>query len=381
MSSSPRIPVSEPQLGNEELDAVERVVRSGWISSAGKELDAFESQWAAYCNRSHGVAVSNGTTALELAIEALDLESGDEVILPTFTIISCALAVVRAGAVPVLVDADPDTWCMDSAHVASRVTARTRAIMPVHIYGHPCEMDLLLALAEKHGVAIIEDAAEAHGGEYLSTRGGAPSWQRCGSFGDASAFSFYANKLITTGEGGMIVTDDDAFAARVRSQRNLAFQEGRRFHHEKLGHQYRMTNLQAALALPQMHRIDELLARKRWIAARYTEALHDLAVLQLPVERAWARNTYWMYGIVLRDDAPFPTAELMARLADRNIETRPFFLGMHAQPALTDRGLFTGEQYPVADMLAERGLYLPSGLTLTAAQIERVCDAVKEILS
>ena len=381
MSSAPRIPVSEPLLGPEELDAVERVVRSGWISSAGQELDAFESQWAAYCGRAHGVAVSSGTTALELAVEALDLEPGDEVILPTFTIISCALAVVRAGAVPVLVDADPQTWCMDVAQAAARVTPRTRAIMPVHIYGHPCEMDPLLALAEQHGLAVIEDAAEAQGGEYFSKRGDAAGWRRCGSFGDASAFSFYANKLITTGEGGMIVTDDPALAARVRSQRNLAFQPHRRFYHEDLGHQYRMTNLQAALALPQVARIDELLARKRLIAAAYADALRDVDVIQLPVERDWARSTYWMYGVVLLDHARLDAAQFAARLAEKHIETRPFFVGMHAQPALTERGLFQREEYPVADRLAQRGLYLPSGLTLTDAQIERVCNAVKEILS
>ncbi len=380
MSELAHIPVSEPRIGSEEIAGVVEALRSGWISSAGPALNEFESSWAAYCERRHGIAVSNGSTALELAVEALDLQPGDEVIMPTFTIISCALAVIRAGGVPVLVDAEPDTWCMDVSLVEARITARTRAIMPVHIYGHPCDMDPLLDLAERHGLAIIEDAAEAHGAEYESTRGTAPTWRRCGSFGTASTFSFYANKLVTTGEGGMIVTDDDALAARLRSLRNLAFRSDRRFYHTEVGHQYRFTNLQAALGVAQISRMHELLARKRWLAGAYTERLQELSMLQLPVQRPWARNVYWMYGLVLADDAKVDAEQLAARLATRGVETRPFFLGMHEQPALLERGLFAGERYPVAERIARRGLYLPSGLGLTEIQLERVCDAVREIL-
>ncbi|MEO5818112.1 MAG: DegT/DnrJ/EryC1/StrS family aminotransferase [Gemmatimonadaceae bacterium] len=374
------IAVSEPSIGQAEIDAVNDALRSGWISSAGPYLTQFESAWAAYCDRAHGVSVTSGTTALELAVEALDLKPGDEVIMPTFTIISCALAVLRAGATPVLVDADPMTWCMDGAQVATRITSRTRAIMPVHIYGHPCEMDPLLDLAERHDVAIVEDAAEAHGAEYLSRRSGTPTWRRCGSFGISSTFSFYANKLITTGEGGMILTDDDALAARFRSMRNLAFRADRRFYHTEIGHQYRMTNVQAALGVPQVRRMSELVKRKRWIGEAYREGLADLNRLELPTEEPWARNIYWMYGIVLRDDATIDAKELADRLATRGVETRPFFLGMHEQPALLDRGLFAGEHYPVSERLSQRGLYLPSGLGLTEIQLSRVCDAVQEIL-
>ena len=376
----PAIPVSEPRISEADTAAVMDALSSGWISSAGRYLDAFEATWSAYCGRRHGIAVANGTTALELAVEALDLAPGDEVIIPSFTIISCALAVLRGGGVPVLVDADAGTWCMDADHVAARVTARTRAIMPVHIYGHPCDMDPLVSLADRHGLAIVEDAAEAHGAEYLSGEGDAAAWKRCGSFGESSVFSFYANKLITTGEGGMIVTDDDALAARLRSRRNLAFRADRRFYHTELGHQYRLTNLQAALAIPQIARIEESLMRKRWIGQAYSEQLRTVPVLQLPVERSWARNVYWMYGVVLTEDAPMDAESLAERLASRGIETRPFFLGMHAQPALLDRGLFHGERYPVTDRLARRGLYLPSGLGLTEIQLERVCVALKEIL-
>lgn len=375
------IHISEPRIGEAEISAVVDALRSGWLSSAGPQLLEFERGWAAYCERAHGVAVSSGTTALELAIEALDLEPGDEVIIPSFTSISCALAVIRAGATPVLVDADPQTWCMDTAHVAARMSARTRAIMPVHIYGNPCDMDPLLDLADTNGLAVVEDAAEAHGAQYLTRRGTDPLWRRCGSFGMSSTFSFYANTLITTGEGGMILTDDDVLANRLRSQRNLASRSERRFYHTELGHQYRLTNLQAALGVSQVVQIEQLLERKRWLGAAYGERLGEVGSLELPVEQPWARHVYWMFGIVLRDDTKLNAEQLASRLANRGIETQPFFVGMHEQPALLERGLFAGEQYPVADRLAKRGLYLPSGLSLTDIQLERVCDAVKEILA
>jgi perosamine synthetase len=376
-----RIPVSEPRIGEEEVRAVVDALNSGWISSAGRYLDEFEQAWATYCSRTHGIAVSNGTTALELAIEALDLAPGDEVIVPTFTIISCALAITRAGATPVLVDADEKTWCMDTAQVAERITSRTRAIMPVHIYGHPCDMDPLLELADRHSLAIVEDAAEAHGAEYLSQRGGSPTWLRCGSFGESSVFSFYANKMITTGEGGMIVTSDDTLAETLRSQSNLGLRHERRFYHTEIAHQYRLTNLQAAVGLPQIARMDELLMRKRWMGAAYRERLSVLPALELQQDQSWARPMYWMFGVVLRDEVDMDAKELSTRLAERGIETRPFFLGMHEQPAFLASRLFVDERYPVAERIARRGLYLPSGLGLTEIQLERVCDAVKEILA
>ena len=363
------------------MASVNTAMRTGWISSAGPALTTFETAWAAYCERSHGIAVTSGTTALELAVEALDLVAGDEVIMPTFTIISCALAVIRAGATPVLVDADPLTWCMNAAQVAERITPRTRAIMVVHIYGHPCDMDPLIDLAEQHGLEIIEDAAEAHGAEYLSRRGAAPVWRRCGSFGRASIFSFYANKIVTTGEGGMIVTDDDAFAERLRSARNLAFGREQRFVHTAVAHQYRLTNLQAALAVPQIERITQTLARKRWLGEAYANGLAGVEALQLPVQESWARHVYWMYGVVLHGDAKLDGRALAERLANRGIETRPFFVGMHEQPALRARGLFANDQHPVSELLTRRGLYLPSGLGLTEIQLQRVCDAVVEVLA
>ena len=376
------IPVNEPLLGERELEYVTECIRTGWISSAGHFINEFEEKWAAYCGMEYGVAVSNGTVALQVAVGCLDLEPGDEVIMPTFTIISCALAVIYNGGVPVLVDCDPRTWCMDVTQVEAKITPRTRAIMLVHIYGHPVDMDLLLDLAEKHSLSIIEDAAEVHGAEYLSRRQGtAPQWRRCGGMGHISAFSFYANKIITTGEGGIVLTNDSAYAEKARSLRNLCFRPERRFYHTELGHNYRMTNLQAAVGLGQLERMEEILAKKRWMGQAYTERLGDIPGLQLPVEEPWARQVYWMYGLVLDETLRLDAAEGARRLRECGVDTRPFFLGMHEQPVLRKRGLFGGERYPVAERIARRGLYLPSGLALTEAQLNQVCAAVRRVLA
>jgi len=375
------IPVSEPFLGQSEIDNVLECVRSGWVSSSGSFLQRFEQQWADYCGRQFGVAVCNGTAALQLAVLALNLHPGDEIILPTFTIISCANAIVYSGATPVLVDSDPITWCMDVDQVRARITPKTKAIMPVHIYGHPVNMDPVLDIAEKNGLAIIEDAAEAHGAEYASKRSGATHWIRCGSFGEMSCFSFYANKLITTGEGGMILTDDASLAEKLRSLSNLCFQPARRFYHEAFGFNYRLTNLQAALGLSQVQRMEEIIQKKRMIAASYSERLKEIEGLQLPYEKSWARSVYWMYGIVLQDSIAMNAAEFADELRNRGIETRPFFLGMHEQPVLQSHGLFLGEKYPVAERLGRRGLYLPSGLGLKEEQINFVCDSIRDVLS
>jgi perosamine synthetase len=372
------IPVNEPLLDQNELENVQECIRSGWISSAGKYLDQFEQRWAEYCGRMFGIAVCNGTTALQLALEALELKSGDEVILPTFTIISCASAVVRLGATPVLVDSEPRTWCMDVNQVKDRITLHTKAIMPVHIYGHPVNMDPLIELAKKHKLAIIEDAAEAHGAEYKSSIEN--RWIRCGKFGELSCFSFYANKLITTGEGGMILTDRSDLAERLKSLRNLCFQPGRRFYHEEMGHNFRLTNLQAALGVAQIKRMDQIVKKKRAIASFYTERLKDISGIQLPVEEEWARSVFWMYGIVLSESISMNAEQFASALRNKGIETRPFFLGMHEQPVFHKHGLFLNEHYPVAERLARQGLYLPSGLALTDDQLQEVSDAVCEVL-
>ena len=376
------IPVNEPLLGKRELEYVSECVRTGWVSSAGRFIRDFEEHWAAYCGRRYGVAVSNGTVALQLAVACLDLAPGDEIIIPAFTIISCASAVINNNCVPVLVDSDPRTWNMDTTQVKEKITPRTRAVMPVHIYGNPVDMDALLELADEYGLAIIEDAAEAHCAEYLSGRGTSEKqWRRCGSFGTLSCFSFYANKLITTGEGGMVLTDDSELAEKARSLRNLCFSPERRFYHERLGFNFRMTNLQAALGLAQLERIDEIVAIKHWIGEQYTQRLSSIQGLQLQHLEKWARSVYWMYGCVLSEETGMNGAEFGKRLADLGVETRPFFLGMHEQPAFHRHGLFLNEKYPVAERLARQGLYLPSGLTLTEEQLEHVCRAVHEVLS
>jgi perosamine synthetase len=376
------IPVNEPLIGDKEIEYVQDCLRTGWISSAGKYLERFEQAWAEYCGMQYGIAVSNGTTALQVAIACLDLQPGDEVILPTFTIISCAQAVTYNGAVPVLVDSDPRTWCMDVNQVADKITPRTRAIMPVHIYGHPVDMDPIRSLAKQHGLIVIEDAAEAHGAQYLSNRGQPnQAWHRCGGLSDISVFSFYANKLVTTGEGGMVLTNDPVIAEKARGLRNLCFRPERRFYHTQLGYNFRLTNLQAAIGLAQVERMPETVAKKRWIGEYYNNRLKRFSKVQLPVEEPWARQVYWMYGMVLDEITGFSAADFAKKLFEKGIETRPFFLGMHEQPVFTEQGLFKDEVYPVAERIARQGFYLPSGLTLTEAQLEQVCQAVEGILA
>ncbi len=368
------IPVCTPDLqgGNEKeytLDCIE----TGWISSEGAYVKKFEAAWAGYCSMSEGIAVSSGSAALNVAVRCLPLDAGDEVIVPSFTIISCASAILDAGAKPVLVDCSPDTWTLDPQAIEEKITPRTRAIMVVHIYGHPVDMDPVLALAKKHDLFVIEDAAEAHGAEY---RG-----RRCGGLSDISIFSFYANKIVTTGEGGMVLTDNAEFAERARSLRNLCFKTERRFLHTEIGFVYRMTNVQAAIGLAQTERVETFVDKKRDVARIYNERLGDLAGLQLPVEKDWAKNVYWMYAVVLADDLDKDADEVCRELQARNIDTRAFFLGLHEQPVLKDLGLFEGESYPVTERISLKGFYLPSGLQLTQSQQDTVCQALRDILT
>jgi len=367
------IPVCEPHISEHDIALVNDALKSGWISSSGKYLDLFEERWAAYCGMQHGIAVSNGSSALDIAVALLDLQAGDEVIMPTFTIISPAQSVIRAGGLPVLVDSDPITWQMDVTQIEGEITPRSRAILVVHIYGHPADMEPVMALAEKYGLTVIEDAAEVHGAEY---RG-----KRCGGIGDISAFSFYANKLVTTGEGGMVLVRSREHATRARSLRNLCFQPDRRFYHESLGYNYRMTNVQAAIGVGQIERIEETVFRKSEIAHLYTAAFSDIPAIQLPTEMSWAKNVYWVYGIVLGDERGADAVQVMSQLRSRGIETRPFFLGMHEQPVFQHMGLFCGEHYPVAERLARKGFYIPNGLALTDEEIASVVDAVRGCLA
>jgi len=367
------IPVNEPSLNGNEKEYLLDCIDTGWVSSEGAYVSAFERRMAAYVGRAHGVAVANGSAALEVAIEALGIGPRDEVIIPSFTIISCAAPIVRRGATPVVVDADPSTWNMDVSAVEPLVTARSKAVMAVHTYGLPVDMDPLLEIARRHRLAVIEDAAEAHG---LTYKG-----RKCGSFGDISVLSFYPNKLVTTGEGGMVLTDDDALADRCRSLRNLCFQADRRFVHEELGYNYRLSNLQAAVGVAQLEMLDEHVEVKRQMGLRYTTLLQGCPGVQLPLRRTeYADNGYWVYGVVLDRAVPFDARHLADKLRTRGVGTRPFFFPMNRQPVFLRAGLFKGVSCPVAERIAERGLYLPSGLGLTEEQTERVAAAVLDVL-
>jgi len=367
------IPVNQPLLDGNEKKYLLECIETGWISSEGPFVKRFEDSFAERVDRKHGIAVCNGTAALDAAIEALNIGAGDEVILPAFTIISCINQIVRAGAIPVLVDSDPATWNMDVRQIEEKITPRTRAIMLVHIYGLPVDVDPVLDIARRHGLKVIEDAAEMHGQTYK----GLP----CGSFGDISTVSFYPNKHVTTGEGGMILTDDDDLAEASRGLRNLCFQPHKRFVHERLGWNLRMTNLQAAVGLAQLERLDEFLARKRRLGARYTQALSSLPGVQLPLAGTdYAENVYWVYGLVIDEGLGMDAEEAMRRLAAEGVGCRPFFCPMHQQPVLQRMGHFRGDSHPVSERLYRQGFYIPSGMALTDAQVDQVIDATMRVL-
>lgn len=368
------IPVNRPLLGGNEQKYLTECIETGWISSEGPFVRKLESGFAQLMGCAHGVAVSNGSAAIELALAALRIGPGDEVILPTFTIISCAAAIVRAGAVPVVVDCQVDTWNLDPDLLASKVTGRTKAIMVVHVYGLPVDMDPVLDLARRHGLFVIEDAAEQHGQTYKG--------RSVGSLGDIATVSFYPNKQVTTGEGGMVLTNDSALADRARSLRNLCFDRERRYVHDELGWNFRMSNLQAAVGVAQLERIDAILARKRQIGSWYQERLRGESRLRLPLEHtAYADNGYWVFGVVLDDQVPFDAIEAMARLKSKGIDSRHFFWPMHEQPVLRKRGLFANERCPNAERIARRGFYLPSGVGLTEDEADACARALREILS
>ena len=388
------IPVNEPLLTGNEKKYLAECIDSGWISSDGPFVKDFEEGFAAYVGVRYGVGVCNGTAALEAALYAAGVGPGDLVVMPTFTIISCAIAALRLGARPVLVDIEPETWCMDVDHMAvvvekekDKAGARLRAIMPVHIYGHPVDMYPVLEIADRHGLVVIEDAAEVHGAEYFSKlpseegrkMGGV--WKKCGSMGHVAAFSFYANKIITTGEGGMVVTADLKMAERARSYRNLCFKSQRRFYHTEIGYNFRMTNLQAAVGLAQLEQIEELVARKRFLGEYYRRKLAEIPGIRFQIEKPWARSVYWMYSIELDPALGIDAETLQMRLREKGIGTRPFFLGLHAQPVLQEMNLgFDPHSFPRADHAYRYGCYLPSGMALTEEQVDVVCAALVEAL-
>jgi len=363
------IPVNTPLLSGNELKYLTECIETGWISSEGPFIKKFEDQLAAYVDRKYGIAVANGSAALDIAVQALNLGVGDEVIMPAFTIISPAQSIVRAGAIPVLIDSDVASWNMDVTLIAQKITTKTKAILVVHIYGLPVDMDPVLELCKKHHLYLIEDAAEMHGQTYKG--------KQCGSFGDISTFSFYPNKHITTGEGGMIVCNDEALAERCKKLRNLAFEpNGRRFVHKELGWNYRMTNLQAALGVAQLEKIQDHLIRKRRIGETYRDGLKELpGFQQQQFKTDFAENIYWVFGLVA--DTEELATEMVKKLSEKKIGTRPFFWCMHEQPVFKNMGLFKNENYPVAERLARNGFYIPSGLGLKEEEIKTVIIIMK----
>lgn len=390
------IPVNEPLLGQNALEYVTRCLKTGWISSAGSFIQRFEQEFARYLGVKHAVTTTSGTTALHLVMASLSLGPGDEVIIPALTMIAVPYAVLYTGAQPVLVDVDPEIFNLDPARVREFIardcafdskerrlvntrTGRTaRAIVAVHLYGHPCDMDEILAIARAYNLAVIEDAAEAHGALYYPG-GKKEAARQAGTMGETGCFSFYANKIITTGEGGMVVTDDDALAEKARRLKDLAHDPQRRFLHTELGFNYRLTNLQAAIGVAQLEEIDRFIAIKQEMARTYQELLAGVPGLTLPQEKEWARSVSWMYAVLVEEEFGLSRDELMRRLKERGVDTRTFFIPVHQQPLFKAKAEYQNLSFPVSEALSGKGLYLPSGLALTKDQMKQVAEEIKKI--
>jgi perosamine synthetase len=360
------IPISRPSIGAREKQLVLDALDSGWVSSIGRYIDEFETNFARYCQTEYALAVSNGTTGLHLALAALDLQPGDEVIVPDLTFVATANAVAYTGATPVLADIEADTLCIDPASVKSLISRRTKAIIPVHLYGHPADMDALTEIAEAHGVAIIEDAAEAHGAEYKG--------RRVGGLGKCGVFSFYGNKIITTGEGGMLTTNDRKFYERARRLRDHAMSPERRYFHEERGFNYRITNLQAALGVAQLERIDDFLGRRAEIMDWYNAEIATTESVRLNRVKNWAKSAFWMVCLEVDWLDETRREAFMQSLRGRGIDSRPYFHTLSSMPMYEQASL------PVAARKSRTGLNLPSFFGLTQKDVGRICDVVNELL-
>jgi len=360
------IPVSAPFLGGNEKKYVMDCLESTWISSGGQYGERFERAFADFCDVKYALSCSNGTAALHLALLALGVGPGDEIIVPTLTFVATANAVTYCGATPVFIDSEPETWNLDPDLLEGKITPRTKGIIVVHLYGHPVDMDPVLSVTHHHGLFVIEDAAEAHGAKYKG--------RRSGSLGNIATFSFYGNKIITTGEGGMVVTDDSELARKVRQLKGQGMDAERRYWFTIVGYNYRMTNIQAAIGLAQLEKVDWHIQRRREVAKWYYDYLQNVPGLTLPVEKEWARNVYWMFSVVLGESLSLERDEVMVALKEQGIETRPFFYPMHTLPPY--RGLAEGQRFPVADRLAARGINLPTWAGLTKEDVEFVCDVL-----
>jgi len=360
------IPVAEPLLNGNELKYVTDCITSGWVSSLGKYVRDFEQQFAGYCGTRYGVATFNGTVAIHLLAATLNLGPGDEVIMPSFTYVATANGIGYTGATPVFVDSERETWNIDPRRVAEAITPQTKAIFAVHLYGHPADMDPLRAIADAHGLWLLEDAAEAHGAFYKK--------RPVGGLVDAAIFSFYGNKIITTGEGGIIVTNNKAWAKRAFFLENQGRYSSDPYWHPEVGYNYRMTNIQAAIGLAQLECIDQMIAIRRRNAAHYNRRLAHVSGLTLPPEASWAKNVYWMYSVLVEDKFGLNRDELRTKLREAGIDSRPFFYPIHTLPMYN-----TGQTFPVAEDIGRRGLNLPSGATLTPEQVDYICDTLIEL--
>lgn len=369
------IPVNTPLIGEKEKIYLMDCLDSGWVGSDGKYVTLFENAMSSYVDRKFGISVSNGSAALDVALRALQLEPGDEVIVPTFTIISPVQSIITAGAIPVFVDSNPITYSLDVSKIEKKISSKTKAIIAVHIYGFPCDMDPIMEIAKKHSLFVIEDAAEMHGQEYKS--------KKCGSFGLASIFSFFPNKHITTGEGGMIMTDDSSFAERCRYYKNLCFNSERRFVHHDLGWNYRMSNIQAALGLGQLETISEKIKIKREVGKFYYNQFKQFELFELqPLKTEYSENIFWVNTIVLKDDFPYDAKWFMDQLNILGIGTRPFFYCMHLQPVLKkliENSNYEIGEFSVAEKIMNRGFYIPSGLGLTLEELNYISNSVEKI--
>lgn len=357
------IPVAEPNLDGNELKYVMDCVKTGWISSMGDYVIKFEKSFSKYCGVKYGIAVANGTVALHTALEALGIKKGDEVIIPSLTFVATANAVKYTGAKPVFIDSEPRTWNIDPEKIEEKITSRTKAIIPVHLYGHPCDMDRIKEVAEKYNLAVIEDAAEAHGAEYKG--------KKIGSLSTISCFSFYGNKILTTGEGGMCLTNNEKLAEKMRQLKDHGMSAERRYYHLQVGYNYRLTNIQAAIGLAQLEKLDKTIEIKRKNVQLYNSLLKDIKGITLPIEESWAKNVYWLYSILIEKDYKLKRDELMLKLKNEGIETRPFFIPLHKMPYM-DEGL----KLPIAEKTSEKGVSLPSSTKLTKEQIEKVCEII-----
>jgi perosamine synthetase len=361
------IPVAEPDITRREWQLVKECLSTGWISSIGKFVARFEDEFSQFCGVKYGIATSNGTTALHLALATMGIGKGDEVLVPALTFVATANAVTYTGAKPVFVDSDPQTWNMDPQDALRKITRKTRAIIPVHLYGHPADLDSFTNIAQKKNLYLIEDAAQAHGAEYKG--------RKAGSFGDMGCFSFYGNKIITTGEGGMIITNNKKLASKARFLRDQAMDSKKRYWHREVGFNYRMTNIQAAIGVGQLERIDKLIDSKRNIAYLYNRNLKNTEGITLPPELAWVKNVYWMYSILI-EPCIMKRDALMMELSKNGIDTRPFFCPVNILPMYRK-----SNPCPVAERIAERGLNLPSSSKLSAEEINFISRKVKEIVA